>query len=294
MLLRNLHIAAALIHLVSAVLSWVIHVDMHSDIILPRHVYSTDPVKTVTSYEVWLETNPMVWISVNELITMFSHLIAIIYLLMHDNNDKFENPRRAIEYSITAALLQCALLLGAGAVPAQDIIYIVVSNVALQLLSIVIDKSKDRVWLLGIGFLLLFSQMQLIVFNSIRIEGISLDYFILMGIFYVLFYVAFGVLKIYKLRDEDEIYILMSVTSKVVLSWILIGNIFEGFKELGADTVPDYTDLDWRAIQLTIAIAGTIGLVLGTYLIMNRKVEPRVTTLRMLRRRNSEFKNLRY
>ena len=86
----------------------------------------------------------------------------------------------------------------------------------------------------------------------------------------------------------------MSVTSKVVLSWILIGNIFEGFKELGVDTVPDYTDLDWRAIQLTIAIAGTIGLVLGTYLIMNRKVEPRYRSMSMTARNRGRFKNLRY
>tara|TARA_B100000925_G_scaffold284491_1_gene259580 strand:+ start:2481 stop:3368 length:888 start_codon:yes stop_codon:yes gene_type:complete len=295
MLLRNLHIAAAIIHLTSAVLSWVVHVDMHSDIILPKHVYSADPVKTVTSYEPWIKTNAMVWISVNELITMFSHVVAIIYLMMHNNSKEFENPRRTVEYSITAALLQCALLLGAGAVPAQDIIYIIISNVALQLLSIAMENNTNRNWLLGIGFLLLFSQMQMILFNSLRIEGISLDYFILMGVFYVLFYVAFGLLKILRIRDEDEIYVLMSVTSKVVLSWILIGNIFEGFKELGATTDPDYTDLDWRAIQLTITILGSVGLVLGSYLIVNRKVEyVPVSDSSIVMTRGGGFKNLRY
>lgn len=295
MLLRNLHIAAAIIHLTSAVLSWVVHVDMYSDITLPKHEYSTNPVKTVTSYEVWIKTNPMVWISVNELMTMFSHVVAIIYLMMHNNNKGFENPRRAVEYSITAALLQCALLLGAGAVPAQDIIYIILSNVALQLLSIAMDNNTNRNWLLGIGFILLFSQMQMIVFNSLRIEGISLGYFILMGVFYVLFYVAFGVLKFFNVRDEDEIYVLMSVTSKVVLSWILIGNIFEGYKELDATTDPDYTNIDWRAIQLTVTILGSVGLSLGSYLIINRKVESLdVGDSSIVMVQGRGFKNLRY
>lgn len=288
MLLRNLHIGASIVHLLSALFSWLVHIELEADIIIPKHVYKNST--TTTSYEVWLTTNPIVWISVNELVTMFSHVIGLVYLLTHDNDTKFESPRRAVEYCITAALLQCALMLGMGAVPAQDIIFIIVTNVALQLLGYVIDLYKETTpWLISIGFLLLISQMQYIIFNAINIEGISTDYYIVMGVFYVLFYMGFGILKIINTPHENKIYILMSLTSKVVLSWVLIGNIFEGFKELGVTTNPDFTHIDWRAIQISLISIGTLGLAVGSYLIV-RDTEKTSTMLNSSRR----FKKLRY
>jgi hypothetical protein len=91
-MLRNLHIAATTVHLISALLSWVIHVDIESTITLPKHIHAGKT--TTTEYEVWFTTNPIIWISINEFITMFSHLIAIFYLITHDNKQTFESPRR--------------------------------------------------------------------------------------------------------------------------------------------------------------------------------------------------------
>lgn len=268
-MLRNLHIAAATIHLISALLSWVIHVDIESAITLPKHIHVGKT--TTTEYEVWFTTNPIIWISINEFITMFSHVIAIFYLITHDSKQTFESPRRAVEYCITAALLQCAIMLGMGAVTAQDIVFIVVTNVALQLLGYVIDLYREaKRWLLVVGFLLLISQMQYIIFNAARIEGISTEYYVVMAIIYVLFYTGFGVLKLIETVYEDEIYVLMSLTSKVVLSWVLIGNLFEGFKELGETTSPDYTHLDWRAIQISLIAIGSIGLAIGSTIFLRR------------------------
>ena len=283
-MLRNLHIAAATIHLISALLSWIIHVDIESAITLPKHIHTGKT--TTTEYEVWFNTNPIIWISINEFITMFSHVIAIFYLLTHDGKQTFESPRRAVEYCITAALLQCAIMLGMGAVTAQDIIFIIVTNVALQLLGYVIDLYREaKRWLLVIGFLLLISQMQYIIFNAARIEGISTGYYIVMAIIYVLFYTGFGVLKLIETVYADEIYVLMSLTSKVVLSWVLIGNLFEGFKELGVTTSPDYTHLDWRAIQISLIAIGSIGLAIGStiFLRRTRKSTPSFRELRNLR-----------
>lgn len=281
-MLRYLHIAAATIHLISALLSWVIHVDIESAITLPKHIHAGKT--TTTEYEVWFTTNPIIWISINEFITMFSHVIAIFYLLTHDNRQTFESPRRAVEYCITAALLQCAIMLGMGAVTAQDIIFIIVTNVALQLLGYVIDLYREaKRWLLVVGFLLLFSQMQYIIFNAARIEGISTEYYVVMAIIYVLFYTGFGVLKLIETVYEDEIYVLMSLTSKVVLSWVLIGNLFEGFKELGETTSPDYTHLDWRAIQISLIAIGSIGLAIGSTIFLRRTRKSSFRELRNLR-----------
>ena len=96
--------------------------------------------------------------------------------------------------------------------------------------------------LLTIGFLLLATEIQYVLLNSLRLEGITLDYFIVMGVFYAMFYIGFGVVKIFQSDYQDEIYILMSVTSKVTLSCILIGNIFVGIEELDTKTDPDFSD----------------------------------------------------
>lgn len=295
MLLLYLHIAAAAIHFISAAMSWVVHVDVKGQITIPKHEYTGGPVDKTTTYETWIDTNPMVWISVNELITMFSHVIAITYLVRHKNDKKFEAPRRAIEYSLTAGLLQCALLLGAGAVPLQILIFVLMGNVAMQLIGYVIDNgTSQKTMLMTIGFILLASQIQCVLFNALRIEGISIDSFVVMGVFYGLFYVAFGVLKIFSPRDEDEIYVLMSVTSKVVLSWILIGNIFEGFKELNEKTEPDYTNFDWRALQGGIIVIGLLGLVIGILLIINRPNKPLQSSNTFQIVVRGQYKDLRY
>ena len=58
----------------------------------------------------------------------------------------------------------------------------------------------------------------------------------------------------------------MSVTSKVALSWILIGDTYAGLTELGVKSEPnDYTDLDWRTIQVFISVICGLVLAVGIY-----------------------------
>ena len=153
--------------------------------------------------------------------------------------------------------------------------------------------------LLTIGFLLLATEIQYVLLNSLRLEGITLDYFVVMGVFYALFYIGFGVVKIFQSDYQDELYILMSVTSKVTLSWILIGNIFVGFEELDTKTDPDFSDLDWRAIQWGVTLLSVIGLGVGIPLIVLNKPylnkEDKITRKEAeLRSLKGEYKNLRY
>ena len=97
-----------------------------------------------------------------------------------------------------------------------------------------------------------------------------------MGVAYGVFYILFGVVKLIPAweRDQNEIYVLMSVTSKVALSWILIGNTFEGLKELGVKSEPfDHTWIDWRLIQIIISSTCGVILVGGIIAITMRKNE---------------------
>lgn len=299
MLLLYLHIAAACIHLISCVLSVVVHVDVHSDITLPTHKYFTNPIRTETHYDTILEQNPMVWVSANEALTLFSHLIAIFYLSKDEKLRSFESLRRTIEYSFTAGILQVALVLSAASMSLYDMFFLLMINVALQMVGYLLDKKDNRPMLLSIGFLLLATEIQYVLLNSLRLEGLTLDYFIVMGVFYALFYIGFGVVKIFQSDYQDEIYILMSVTSKLTLSWILIGNMFVGFTELDTKTDPDFTDLDWRAIQWSVTILSVVGLGVGIPLILLNK--PYLNKEDEIARKEAElqtlkagYKNLRY
>ena len=299
MLLLYLHIAAACIHLISCVLSVVVHVDVHSDITLPTHKYFTDPIRTETHYDTILEQNPLIWVSANEALTLFSHLIAIFYLSRDEKMRSMESLRRTIEYSFTAGILQVALVLSAASMSLYDMFFLLMINVALQMVGYLLDKKDNRPMLLTIGFLLLATEIQYVLLNSLRLEGITLDYFIVMGVFYALFYIGFGVVKIFQSDYQDELYILMSVTSKVTLSWILIGNIFVGFEELDTKTDPDFSNLDWRAIQWSVTLLSVIGLGVCIPLILLNK--PYLNKEDKITRKEAElaslkegYKNLRY
>ena len=288
-LLQLLHILAALIHGISCSLSIWLHTDtINGQITLPHHTYMADPTASVKehilnatlSHESVLYTNPMVWIAGNEGLTFFSHLIALgLMFLNADMLDVFERRRRTIEYSFTAGILQVALVLGIGPIALYDVFWLLGVNVAIQLLGWLGDKpeGKDiKDWLYGIAFGLLSLEIFYVISQSTNLEGIDSTPYILMGVAYGIFYVLFGVVKLIPQwkRDENEIYILMSVSSKVALSWILIGNTFQGLKELGVKSEPfDHTYHDWRMIQYIVSGVCFLLLVGGIVAITMRKDE---------------------
>ena len=109
-----------------------------------------------------------------------------------------------------------------------------------------------------------------------NLNGIEPGGYIVMGIFYAIFYLMFGLVKCFKSwrNHENELYILMSVSSKVALSWILIGNTYQGLRELEISSAPlDFTDLDWGVVQYIITFICALVLVIGIPVIINRPVE---------------------
>lgn len=284
-LLQILHIIAALIHGISCALSIWLHTDtVTGKITLPHHIYQADPtaslkhliVNETLSHEPVLYTNPMVWVAGNEGLTFFSHIIALGLMFINtDNLDMFERRRRTLEYCFTAGILQVALVLGVGSIALYDVFWLLGVNIAIQLLGWLADEHQEvRSWLLGIAFGLLSLEIFYVVSQSVNLKGIESEPYIAMGIAYGIFYVLFGVVKLVPAwkRDENEIYILMSVTSKVALSWILIGNTFEGLKELNIKTEPfDHTWIDWRMVQTVISSTCGVILVGGIIAITMRK-----------------------
>lgn len=285
-LLQILHIIAACIHGVSCALSIWLHTDtITGKITLPHHTYMSDPsaslkhliVNETLTHEPVLYTNPMVWVAGNEGITFLSHLLALGLMSQARDLDKFERGRRTIEYSFTAGILQVALVLGVGTITLYDVFWLLGVNVAIQVLGWLADETSDlkiRDWLNGIAFGLLSLEILFVILQSVNLKGIDSLPYILMGIAYGVFYILFGIVKLIPAwrRDENEIYILMSVTSKVALSWILIGNTFEGLKELNVESEPfDHTWIDWRMIQWIVSGACGLFLIVGILAITQRK-----------------------
>lgn len=284
MLLHNLHIAAAVIHLVSSIFATYVHTDTITGVLtLPRHTYMADPTATEKSlivnatlvHENVIYTNPFVWIACNEALTFFSHLFALSQLYNKDINvERFERNRRTVEYMVTAGILQVALVLGIGSIALYDMFMLLIVNVVLQGLGWIYDQddlpNRLKNYVLIAAFTLLAVEIQYVIFQTTNLEGIEVGPYIVMGVFYAIFYLLFGIVKIVPLwkAHEKEIYILMSVSSKVALSWILIGNSYAGLKELNVHSEPiDHTALDWRALQIAISIVCALILVVGIILI---------------------------
>lgn len=307
LLLRNLHISAAVIHLISCVLSVIVHTDtITGKITLPHHTYMADSnhltVNTTTTHEPILHTNPMVWISANEGFTFFSHLLALFLMPSANNLNEFEQTRRTLEYALTAGILQVALVLGIGSVAMYDVTMLLLVNIAIQLLGWLWDKTNDafiKPYLLVVAFGLLAVEIIYVLGQSLNLNGVEPGGYIVMGIFYAIFYIMFGLVKCFKSwrNHENELYILMSVSSKVALSWILIGNTYQGLKELEVDSKVTWLDLDWRVVQYVITIACALVLIIGIPIVLNTPIEDAsvsVTDDAVLRRSRKNFKLINF
>ena len=94
----------------------------------------------------------------------------------------------------------------------------------------------------------------------------------------------------------------MSVSSKVALSWILIGNTYQGLRELKVDSAPlDHTDLDWGVVQYIITFVCALILVIGIPIIINRPVDYIATEningeedIELLRRTRKNFNKITF
>lgn len=317
-----LHFAALILHSVSCGLSWSHNNDVFTnrDFWYPKFEYKSTNISVTTEtvrVVVGEKQNYMTWITTNEFITALSHLLAVLYMLREKKySHDFEIGRRTIEYTATAAILQVALVLGAGDVLFQDVVFIFLINAAIQYIGYQLDKIdyqksincgllagekwfKISSWTLSthlfiVAFGLLISELvyvftlsTTISFGSGPLKNQQL-FLTFIGIFYILFYLSFGLVKVfghYCIKDlkytgenwfftEDCIYVILSVTCKISLSWMLVGNIFTGFfklcenesNELCNTVKQDEFYGNWNVFQIGLTIFGLLGILASIYL----------------------------
>lgn len=300
------HILAFLIHTLSWVLSYVYDEEIFTNrnIWYPKFIYNSTSAGITTTYEqviVGEKQNYMFWVFLNEALTAFSHLAALGLLYGSFKDDinglaynkkevhRRELVRRTIEYTFTAAILQVALVLGAGDVLLQDVVFIFFINFCIQLCGYYSDNKDDYSYsFYFIGFMLLISEIVYVYLLSTTIDfgpgplEKSTDFLIITGVFYILFYISFGFVKLFGYVAgldslvEDKIYVVLSVTTKISLSWLLIGNIFSGFYNLCEhENNADCTDIkkngfygDWNVAQWIIISFGILGIAGSFYLFL--------------------------
>jgi hypothetical protein len=286
--LISLHVAALCIHLLSSIFSFVKADELptlNGNITLAKYVYSKSPPHTRVIYESVGDTQQAVrWIAWNETITWVAHLVAIIiFAVNHKSARVCESARRWFSYAITAGLLQVAMVLSLGPTPLFLIVFLMVNNAVVQTLGgFMVDQEENivkRSAYLTIAMLLFLVAAAYVAVSCLQIEGIDFSKLSVsyngMSVIYGIFYVSFGIVQIarqcYANRTylgrlhADGVFVLLSITSKVVLSWCLISIVHTGLE--GLDLIEP--DVDWKAVQLgVISAAGAViigGLIFNGY-----------------------------
>ena len=170
------HLLAFLLHSVSAILAFlsqpesglelgklVVHkVDFNANTTLDIHQ---------SDHVVFDNINVVSLIFTNEIITAVSHLIGVIGFFLYTNammadGRHLESVRRYIEYAVTAGLLEVALLVGMGSKSFYQVLFILLTNVAIQLMGYMSERTQDRMrqiyYSIG-GFVLLAPSLVIIV-----------------------------------------------------------------------------------------------------------------------------------
>lgn len=299
-----LHLAALLLHGISSILAWLCNPD-------PKHVRLSFKIDSLTYQKAGNGTSvgasreeiiyasrvsPIGLVAANETITAVSHLIAVLVLAVVVRDKDYESPdgysvpyeymRRWAEYAITAGLLEVAIVAGQGTREWFLIVYILMGNVVIQGMGYLMDAApsfKYKSWFSVFGFLLLSVQIALIATNAANTTNASenQEVWVRLAVLYGILYSWFGVNQVCvhywewyrKSFNGDMIFVFLSMSAKLYLSWSLIAEIRQRFYELGEPLTPklafesslDATVDTWMTIK-DVMVWVSIVLVLAGYL----------------------------
>lgn len=195
------------------------------------------------------------WLIANEFLTAFSHFIGVViwydYSRFRTNIDSYkvtEYTRRWIEYAFTAGLLEVAIL---NTDDAGQILTILTLNALLQVMGYLLDAYENTRGLLLVGFSTLAAEVSLIaMWSSEPRHTIAI---------YTVLYALFGIVQMLHIfdklyYDEDHVYTVLSITTKLVLTWTLVAH-----------------DRNDSTLEISINTIGLIGLILAGFLLKPRE-----------------------
>lgn len=238
---------------------------------------------------------PWVVINVMEIITILANVAA--WFAFKDGKKQFfeelifqvATPKqsrlyRVIEYTITAGLLDIAILSTIGYQDYYMYLMAVTSNLVIQLIGYIIElikeiKTKYKQELLGLlyfcGFVLLTAKLFVAYHTAVDIDGLFRDgqkqtLFRALVTFYCIFYIAFAVhhvlittVKKYSvIIQEDRYYVILSLTTKLTLAYMLVFMIRHAGNMLKIDHHDSGKNTNWDNVQGTVIFFGLTGAFL--------------------------------
>lgn len=298
----GLHSTAFLLHFISSIFAWLCnpntkHVRLSFKVDTLTYQKATN-VSTVGASrdEIIYASNvsPIGLVATNETITAASHLIAIFVIVFlvktnrYERDDgysiKYEYMRRWAEYAVTAGLLEVAIIAGQGTREWFLIVYMLVGNVVIQGMGYLMDAAPEfeyKQWFSVFGFLLLSVQIWLIATNAANTTNASenQEVWVRLAVLYGILYSWFGINQTCvhysewyrKTFNGDMIFVFLSISAKLYLSWSLIAEIRQRFRELGEPLTPKIwfeTSLDstvdtWMSIKDVMVWVSIALVVLG-------------------------------
>jgi len=291
--LSGLHAIALVIHGISSAFSFQKAAELpvlHANVTLAEYTYSGGHLHVVEE-TVGPTQQPVRWVAWNELITCVAHFVAIVIFCANREccgigPRTWESGRRWFSYAITAGLLQVALLLSLRPSPLFVVVFLLVTNAVTQILGgFMVDQEPTpsiRGAYLALSSLLFLAGAFAVGTASLRVTGLALESLVfsyggLIAI-YGIFYVSFAVAQMARQCDRscrcidnrerccdtfnaDAVFALLSVTSKVVLSWTLISIV-----SVAAQETSDFTsEVDWRAVQIFLLVASIMAIAGGLW-----------------------------
>ncbi len=299
------HLLAFLLHSVSAILAFLSQPD--SGLELGKLVvHKVDFVATAATSEkaasvtlsqsdhvVFDKINVVSLIFTNEVITAISHLIGLVGFFLYSDSmmadgRHLESIRRYIEYAVTAGLLEVALLVGMGSKSFYQVLFILLTNIAIQLMGYMSERTQDRMrqvyYSLG-GFVLLAPSLIIIVWNATLVSG--MENVELLAYTYLALYVLFGLHNLFdhvwaawrRMIDRDTGYNVLSIATKIGLSWMLIAITFKTHKDASVVLEPE-VDLDFGVMQdvLFYSVIGFVVAGLGITMLLPKPAQSAVAS----------------
>ena len=280
------HLVACLVHFVSFLLLTVAippFNDFPGAVGPLRYVYTnaTNTTTATTSYvySSWIDSTPLSGVQANEFITFLSHGIGTYVAWTIKNARPVEIRRRWFEYAITAGVLECSLLFVFGVRSFFTFLLVFCLNAALQLTGglsldqIRMHTSADfyflqKITLLAQSFVFVVVQIAFTITTAAVAEGVANS--IALSVFYAIFYLSFGVLQTlsHTVQDFDDTFdtdvgfVVLSVTSKLCLSWHVVSVMKNIEYELSAATnVGEQADaLHTAVVILYVLSAASVAL----------------------------------
>ena len=187
----------------------------------------------------YVTSTPQQGVLANEFITAMSHAIGVAVAWSYKERRPLESWRRWTEYAVTAGILECSILFGFGVRDFFVFVLVFALNAALQYtggLSLdQIQNSEDNALykaqkpiLLVQSFVFLLVQIWFTITTAANAETDTLgSEIVTSSVLYAVFYASFGVLQTLKHTvvdfeqryDADVGFIVLSVTSKLCLSY---------------------------------------------------------------------------